>query len=50
MTRIRTFDTHEFAARVLANLECPACTTLSRQMIEHICASMNFNDRPMRAY
>jgi len=24
--------------------------TLARQVTEHICASMNFNDRPMRAY
>ena len=24
--------------------------TLSRQMTEHICATINFDDRPMRAY
>ena len=34
MPRIVTFDTHEFAAKVLANLKCPACTTLACMLNE----------------
>lgn len=34
MPRIFTFDTHEFATKVLADLQCPACTTLARLLNE----------------
>jgi len=34
MPRIFTFDTHEFATKVLANLQCPACTTLACMLNE----------------